>query len=283
VRSASYLLVLLLAAGCSTSASPPASPGTVAEEEGHAAIAAEMPAEAPRPPTTNASGPFYEPDPGGYASAILRVDAPNMIYAAMDRPGCLQELAKRNIAVETSDADRAAAPGVLAPVRLRAPLHGVTVHSGLPPAERAKSPLEIFDCRLVLALDDFAALVAKHDVVDMLHLSAYRSRKNGGCTPRYDGKQHCAALAVDLAVFKKKDGSTLNVDRDFKGKVGTKTCTAPIRQTPRDAASSELWSFACDAAERAIFNVILTPNFNKQHKNHFHVEITPDAAWMLIK
>ena len=35
--------------------------------------------------------------------------------------------------------------------------------------------------------------------------------------------------------------------------------------------------------EQAIFNVILTPNFNKQHKNHFHVEITPDAAWMLIK
>jgi hypothetical protein len=159
----------------------------------------------------------------------------------------------------------------------------VTIRSGLTPAERAKASLEIFDCRLLLALDDFAGLVAKHGIVEMLHLSAYRSRKNGGCTPRYDGKQHCAALAVDIAQFKKKDGSTLVVDRDFKGKVGTKTCTDAVRRAPRDAASAELWGFACDAAERAIFNVILTPNFNKQHKNHFHVELTPDAAWMLIK
>jgi hypothetical protein len=56
-----------------------------------------------------------------------------------------------------------------------------------------------------------------------------------------------------------------------------------VRKAPRDAASAELWGFVCDSAERAVFNVILTPNFNKQHKNHFHVEITPDAAWMLIK
>ena len=278
------VVLLLFLAACSTASSPPARPSTIAEEEGHAAIAAELPPNAAPPAPPHAStGPYYEPDEGGYASAILRVDAPNMIHAAMDGAVCEKELAKRNIAFEKNDADRAAAPGVITPLRLRGPLHGVTIRSGLPPAERAKAPLEIFDCRLVLALDDFAAMVAKHDVVEMLHLSAYRSRKNGGCTPRYDGKQHCAALAVDIAQFKKKDGSTLVVDRDFKGKVGTKTCTDAVRKTPRDAASAELWGFACDAAEQAIFNVILTPNFNKQHKNHFHVEITPDAAWMLIK
>jgi hypothetical protein len=276
-------LAMLVLAACSTTASPAARSGTVSEEEGHAAFAAEMPSSVPAAAPRSASGPFYEPDDGGYASAILRVDSPNMVYAAMDGAVCEKELAKRNIAFEKNEGDRTAAPGVVTPIRLRGPLHGVTIRSGLPPAERAKAALEIFDCRLVLALDDFSAMVAKHDVVEMLHLSAYRSRKNGGCTPRYDGKQHCAALAVDIAQFKKKDGSALVVDRDFKGKVGTKTCTDAVRKAPRDAASAELWGFACDAAERAIFNVILTPNFNKQHKNHFHVEITPDAAWMLIK
>jgi hypothetical protein len=274
---------LAACSACSTGASPAARPSAVAEEEGHAAIAAELPPDAPRQSPAQTTGPYYEPDDGGYASAILRVDAPNMIYAAMDGAVCEKELAKRNIAFEKSEADRAAAPGVVTPLRLRGPLHGVSVRSGLPPADRAKAALEIFDCRLLLALDDFAAMVAKHDVVEMLHLSAYRSRKNGGCTPRYDGKQHCAALAVDIAHFKKKDGTTLVVDRDFKGRVGTKTCTDAVRRAPRDPVSAELWGFACDAAEHAIFNVILTPNFNKQHKNHFHVEITPDAAWMLIK
>jgi hypothetical protein len=273
---------LAVLTACSTASSPPVRPSSVAEEEGHAAIAAELPPEAARP-ATHTTGPYYEPDEGGYASAVLRVDAPNMIYASMDGAVCERELGKRGIAFARRDADRTAAPGVVTPVRLEGPLHGVTVRSGLPPAERAKAALEIFDCRLVLALDDFAAMLAPHDVVEMLHLSAYRSRKNGGCTPRYDGKQHCAALAVDVAAFKKKDGSSLVVDRDFKGKVGTKTCTDAVRKAPRDAASAELWGFACDAAEKAIFNVILTPNFNKQHKNHFHLEITPDAAWMLIK
>jgi hypothetical protein len=65
--------------------------------------------------------------------------------------------------------------------------------------------------------------------------------------------------------------------------VGTKTCTHAVRQAVRDVLTAELWGFVCDAAEQAMFNVILTPNFNKQHKNHFHLEITPDAAWMLIK
>jgi hypothetical protein len=275
-------VAMIALAACSTGASPAARPNTVAEEEGLAAIAAELPPDAPGP-TAHGRGPYYEPDPGGYASAVLRADAPNMVYAAMDGAVCEKDLAKRGVAFEKYDADRAAAPGVVTPLRLRGPMHGITVRSGLPAAERAKAPLEIFDCRLLLALDDFAAMIAKHDVVEMLHLSAYRSRKNGGCTPRYDGKQHCAALAVDIAQFKKKDGSTLVVDRDFKGKVGTKTCTHAVRQAVRDVLTAELWGFVCDAAEQAMFNVILTPNFNKQHKNHFHLEITPDAAWMLIK
>ena len=28
--------------------------------------------------------------------------------------------------------------------------------------------------------------------------------------------------------------------------------------------------------------MMLTPNYNAEHFNHFHVEITPDANWMMI-
>jgi len=266
-------LVCLLA-GCT----PAGHPATVSEEEGHAAIEASMPATPPPPPQKNTNtGPFYQPDPNGYVSAILREDAPNVRYAAFDRDTCEAEARSRDIPFVRADEKQA--PGVRAPSRLTGPLHGVTIRSNLPAAERAKSTIEIFDCRLLLALDDFTAMIAAppHDVVEIIHLSAYRSRKDGGCTPRYDGKQHCAALAVDVASFKKKDGTTLVVDRDFKGKVGTKTCMPGVRRP------DELWWFACEAAERAFFNVILTPNFNAQHKNHFHLEVTPDAYWMLIK
>ncbi len=270
--------VLLL--GCSASAGSRVA--TANEDEARSALAAEGAAGTPAPSDDEGAadgGSFYEPDPRGSVSAVLRRDAPNMRYVRLGRDACEAELRKRGIAFERVGL----APGVLAPVRLRGPLRGVTFRSELPPAERAKSALEIFDCRLVLALDDFAALLAARDVVEVVHLSAFRTKAQGGCTPKYAGKQHCAALAVDLATFKKKDGSSLVVDRDFHGKIGLRTCTTTVRSQPRGRAAAELWGFVCDAADRALFHVLLTPNFNAQHKNHFHVELTPDAGWMLVK
>ena len=220
-------------------------------------------------------GPFYEPEP--VPTAILRPDAPNIHYASLDQATCEAELRRRTIAFVRGEPT----VGVLAPVRLRGPLHGVTIHSALPAAQIAKAQLEIFDCRLVLALDDFAALAAKRDIVEMIHMSAYRSRAAGGCTPKYVGQQHCAALAVDVGTFKKRDGSVLSVEKDFAGHVGSVTCGAAAHPAV-SPAGRELWSLVCDAADRALFNVILTPNFNAQHFNHFHLEITANAQWMLI-
>ena len=173
--------------------------------------------------------------------------------------------------------------GVLAPVRLRGPLHGVSIHSGLPEKLRAKSTIEVFDCRLVLALDDFAALLAEHEIVDVVHMSAFRSERDRGCTPKYTGKQHCAGLAVDVGTFNKKDGSVLDVEKDFHGRIGGATCTAGAGPNPATPAAKELWDIVCESEQRGIFHVILTPNFNAEHKNHFHLEITPDVDWTLLK
>lgn len=181
----------------------------------------------------------------------------------------------------TVDASEGAS--VLAPVRLSGPLHGIAIHSGLPEKARAKSSIEVFDCRLVLALDDFSSMLAKHDVVEIVHMSAFRSERDRGCTPKYMGKQHCGALAVDVGIFKKRDGSVLDVDKDFNGRIGTATCTAGTAPNPATPAATELWDIVCESARRGLFHVVLTPNFNAEHKNHFHLEVTPDVQWMLIK
>lgn len=188
--------------------------------------------------------------------------------------------------VEASQAHVAvdeASSQVLAPVRLRGPIRGIAIHSGLPEKRRATSTIEIFDCRLVLALDDFATLLAKHDVVEIVHMSAFRSQRDGGCTPKYPGKQHCGALAVDVGVLKKRDGSVLDVDKDWNGRIGMPTCADGTGPNPVTPAANELWDIVCDTARRALFHVMLTPNFNVEHKNHFHLEVTPDVGWMLIK
>ena len=91
-------------------------------------------------------------------------------YASLDRTACEAELTRRGVPfVSVNDA-----LGVLAPVRLTGPVRGIAFHSGLPESVRATSPIEIFDCRLVLALDDFATILAAHDVVEVIHMSVSR-------------------------------------------------------------------------------------------------------------
>jgi len=266
-----FALLLLLVA-CSRGE---AKHGTPPIDEGHSAT----PDPPATPPPVATVGAFFEPDPEGRPVGILREDAPNIRAVRLDRATCEAELGKRSVpfvrATETA--------GILAPVWIRGPMRGVSIHAFGTSVEKSKTSLEIFDCRLVIALDDFATQLAAHGIVDVTFFSAYRPKSAGGCTPKYTGKQHCAALAVDVASFKKKDGTVLDVDKDFHGKSGLATCAGTAKPNPATPAGTELWSIICDAAKRATFHVMLTPNFNQQHKNHFHLELTPDAAWMLIK
>ncbi len=223
-------------------------------------------------------GGYYEPEPDGRPTAILRTDAPNMHYASLDRASCEAELRTRGVPFGPGEAT----PGVMAPERIQGLLHGVSIHSALAPTARDKSPSTIFDCRLILAMDDFAALAAQSDIVEMVYFGAYRPQSAYGCTAKYAGMQHCAGLAVDIATFKKKDGTVLSVEKDFHGHVGDATCGPTAHPPGTTPATTQLWTLVCATADKAIFNVMLTPNYNAQHFNHFHVEITPDANWMLI-
>jgi len=206
------------------------------------------------------------------------VDVPAERYSRLDRAGCEDELARRGIPFSRVDEAR----GVLAPVRLTGSLHGVTYRTALPAAERTSSPWEIVDCRLALALDDFAAQLADHDVVEVIHYSAYRPP-----SPRWPaGKiasRHPGALAIDAATFVKKDGQTLAVERDFHGRIGAPTC-GPAGAAPRPATAEakELRKIVCDAADARLFNVELTPDYNWAHRNHLHLELTAGASWFLI-
>jgi hypothetical protein len=202
-----------------------------------------------------------------------------MRYAALDGRTCEAELTRRGVPFARGEATE----GVAIPVRLRGPVHGVTISTGASEAVRLRSPMEIFDCRLVLALDDFAAMAAPRGITHMLHISAYRPKSSNGCTAKYPGLQHCGALAVDIAQFKLADGTTWSVQKDFQGQIGAATCGPAARPPAPTRASAGLHALVCDAAAQGIFNVILTPNHNAEHFNHFHVEVTPRAEWMLIQ
>jgi len=202
---------------------------------------------------------------------------PAVRYAALDRATCEDELRRRRIPFVPV----AQARGVLAPVRLAGPLHGVTYHSALPAKQRATSPYEILDCRLVLALDDFSTILAKHDIVEVIHFSVYRP-PNAHFPAGRLAHQHAGALAIDAGWFKHKDGSVLQVERDFHGRIGARTCGPGTGPSPATPAALELRSIACEAAGDHLFNVELTPDYNWPHRNHFHLEVTPQVHWFLV-
>jgi hypothetical protein len=217
------------------------------------------------------------PPPTDYSIFAVPQNSPAPGYASLDRDGCEAELQSRHVDFARAEDT----PGVRAPVRLKGPLHGVTIHSALPPAARSRSRADLVDCRLALSLDDFAAAIEKRGIVEVRTLSAYRTRAEYGCTYKYDGEQHCAALAVDVGSFKRRDGTILNVERDFHGRIGTLTCRSDAHPAPETPAAKELWEIACDAAGKN-FLVVLTPNWNTEHKNHMHLELTTHD-WVLVR
>ena len=206
------------------------------------------------------------------------VQTPAVKYAALDAAACVTELARRQIGF-TKVAD---ARGVLAPVRLDGGLHGVSYHSAISVSQRATSPYEIFDCRLVLALDDFATLLAKHDIVEVIHMSVYRPPSQRGWTTGRIGQRHDGALAIDAGRFIKRDGTVLDVEKDFHGRIGSKTCGSDTGPNPATPAAVELRQIVCESTDAHLFNVALTPDYNWQHRNHFHLEVTARVTWFLV-
>lgn len=205
---------------------------------------------------------------------------PAVRYAAMDRASCTAELTKRAVRfTEVTDST----PGVLAPVRLDGPLDGVTYRTELPDARREKSPWEVFDCRLVLALYDFGSILRAHGIDEVVMFSAWRPPAKSWPMDRI-ASRHPGALALDARKFHKSDGSWMVVETDFHGRIGETTC-GPDAQTPAPAtdAARELRSIVCEAADAHIFNSVLTPNYNAPHYNHFHLEVTAGVKWFLVR
>ncbi len=276
VKPGSLVLSSLLSAGCVHGLGRPIAseglPGTSGEE-----LPRLPPPEAPRAPEPAAlSHDDHGDQQGEDATPTLEnasQGAPALRYAALDRATCEAELTKRGASFDRVDSAR----GVVAPIRLRGPLSGVTYRGLEPAAKRKTSPYEILDCRLALALDDLAKVLAKHDVVEVVHYSMYRPPP-GKAPMAKPGRRHSGALAIDLGAMTTKDGRTLFVEKDFHGGIGQKPCGPKAPGNP-----SELRSVYCEIADAQLFNVMLSPDYNWAHRNHFHLEVTAGVRWLLVR
>jgi hypothetical protein len=245
---------------------PAALAGFVSPPPGFIPVPPALTLEAPREPSEASERvPVAPPVPAGP-------------YGALDRGTCEAELGRRGVPFDRVDEAR----GVRAPIRLTGPVRGVTFTSMLPASQRATSPLEILDCRLGLALDDFAAQLAAHDIVEVVHFSMYRPPPRGWPAEK-TGARHSGALAIDAATFVKRDGRRLDVLRDFHGRIGATPCGPGAGPQPSTPDALELRQIFCDAAGARLFNVALTPDFNWPHRNHFHLEVSARTGSFYVR
>ena len=198
-------------------------------------------------------------------------------YANLTNEEVLNELERREIPFEQN----APVPGVRLPIRLTGRLHGVWIHSVLPPEQRKTTPFEILDGRLALALDDFSEILAAHGFVEAVHFTMYRPPHDGPAEDGVHHHRHPGGMAIDLGALKKDTGHWIAVGPHWPSQIGAKTCGDGGREL-KGRRGRELLSVACEAADLRIFHYMLTPHFDDPHSDHLHLEIKVGVKWFLV-
>jgi hypothetical protein len=165
------------------------------------------------------------------------------------------------------------APGVAWPIELTSAIDGVRVQGG-----RKDAPTNYLDCRLARALLAWAPILREHGVVGLDHLSAYRRDAVVAGTTQQSG--HASGQAIDVARFELDDGRELSVLEDWTNR---DRGADPCREWLMDDEKARLMRrLVCDAVDRDVFQMALTPHYNDAHRNHVHLEIVPeaDSGWV---
>ncbi len=199
--------------------------------------------------------------------------AAHEIAALSDRQ-CVRLLRRAGVAFEPSDR---AVRGVAQPIYVTGPIGGVTYR-----ASGRRQIRELMDCRMAIALVRWSRLLRALSVREVVHLSTYRPPTQAEAERNPVQTRHMGGMAIDAGVFVRDDGTTLSVLGDFHGRLRRPVC-GPEARVPRNEAARVLRTIACDSARRGLFHVVLTPNFNVPHRNHFHLEVARGTSWQFVR
>jgi hypothetical protein len=168
-------------------------------------------------------------------------------------------------------------PGVDDPVTATMPINGMPYRF----LGNANPRTTMFaDCTLILSLAKAAPIMRAHDVVEVSDLGIYNYRCIGGGPPPNcpNGiSQHAFAKAIDIAAVTDRAGETAVVNDDWVIDPNSEdTCDAPTEP----GKDQHLHELICALKNASVWNIVLTPNYNADHRNHFHVDLTPDSDFI---
>jgi hypothetical protein len=169
-------------------------------------------------------------------------------------------------------------PGVDDPIRLSVPVNGVSYRYVSNQAPR--TVFTVIHCELARSLARAAPHLRARGVVEVADIGVYNYRCIGGGTPPDcpNGiSQHAYAKAIDIAGFTDGDGTFYSVNDDWViDPAGEPTCSAATEP----GADTFLHETICELKAAGVWNIVLTPNYNAAHRNHFHVDLTPGSDFI---
>lgn len=221
--------------------------------------------------------PFHEPLP----SVEERLKGPASRFANLSPTECRKQL---KLTGELGKAFKAQGPtnGIANPMRFVGPLGSVKFQ--VPPLN---TTFGLLDCRQALLWIQLLPLLEKHKIAKIRIDNFYR---NGArISQRGKKSQHSYGLAADVVSMTLTDGRDLDVKEDFLGQRGEPPCGPKAAIRPRKGTTSEqveeaiiFRNFVCELASTGSFHHILTPNYNKAHESHLHLDLKRDNKWFSV-
>lgn len=171
---------------------------------------------------------------------------------------CTDELDARHVRWK-----KASRPGIAVPVEITGPLGGVELASWGQPL--------VIDCSLAVSLDEAGRYLRALGIDKAMFSSAY-SRRKVRFTDHWS--KHSFGLAIDVHSFTGPDVGTLRIDRDFEQGLGDDMdCVGhPLTQ-----GGAILEILKCQLVRSGLFDLVLSPDFDDAHHDHFHLQVKPWA------
>lgn len=184
--------------------------------------------------------------------------------------GCLSELERSGVNFRLAPSTK----GITDPVYVGPQVDGVALRY----RTSSKPDAILVACEMVGHVRRLAGLVKSMGFDEIVHIGTYnyRNMRNPTCEKNNSCKlsQHSYGTALDIhAIAKAGTKLTYSTLKDW---VVTPMPTCPGKaKTEGDKA---LHSLACQMRAKNLFSIILTPNYNATHRDHFHVDLTANSA-----
>jgi len=169
------------------------------------------------------------------------------------------------------------AEGVPDPVTLTTPINGMPWRYVSNDAPRSTF---FMDCALALSLARAAPILRAHDIAEVADIGVYNYRCIGEGTPPdcpSGMSQHAYARAIDIAGWTTGVGDYHSVNDDWVIDPDTEPTCSAATENEKDRLLHEV---ICEIKEAKVWNIVLTPNYNSAHRDHFHVDLTPGSDFI---